>query len=61
MNTKVALRSEEPVLEKVGLKEYANEITYAQDGVAVIKSYALRTHALMVRSPPPQTRHRSHK
>ena len=60
VNTKVALRSEGSVLEKVGLREYVGKITYAQDGVAIIKSYALRTYALMVRSPP-QTRHRSHK
>ena len=43
-NTKVTLRSEEPMLKKVELKEYASEITYAQDGIAVIKSYTLGTH-----------------
>ncbi|WP_054853265.1 ATP-binding protein [Vulcanisaeta distributa] len=48
-NTKIALRSEESVLERVGLKEYAGEITYAQDGVAVMKSYALRTHTITIR------------
>ncbi|ADN49579.1 ATP-binding protein [Vulcanisaeta distributa] len=59
-NTKVALRSEVEVLERVGLREYAGEIMYAQDGVAVVRSYALRTHAVMIKAPP-QVRHRSHK
>ncbi len=60
-NTKIALRSEESILERVGLKEYTNEITYAQDGVAIVKSYALRTHTIIMRALPPQVRHRSHK
>ena len=60
-NTKIALRSEGQILEKIGLKEMANEIAYAQDGVAVIKSYALRTHTIMIKALPPQVRHRSHK
>jgi hypothetical protein len=37
-NTKIALRSEEGVLERVGLKDYAEELVYAPDGVSVIKS-----------------------
>ena len=60
-NTKVVLRSEESILEKIGLKEYASEVAYAQDGVAIIKSYVLRTHTLAIRTLPPQVRHRSHK
>jgi DNA helicase HerA-like ATPase len=60
-NTKIALRSEEQILEKVGLKEHAGEITYAQDGIAVIKSYALRTHTITIKALPPQVKHRSHK
>jgi len=60
-NTKIALRSEEHVLERVGLREYSSEVTYAQDGVAVVKSYVFRTHAVTARTIPPQTMHRSHK
>ena len=60
-NTKIALRSEEGVLEKVGLKDYAEELVYAPDGVSVIKSYVFRTHAITMKTLPPQTMHRSHK
>jgi len=60
-NTKIALRSEEGVLEKVGLKDYAEELVYAPDGVSVIKSYVFRTHAISMKTLPPQTMHRSHK
>ena len=60
-NTKIALRSEEGVLERVGLKVYAEELVYAPDGVSVIKSYVFRTHAITMKTLPPQTMHRSHK
>jgi hypothetical protein len=60
-NTKIALRSEEGVLERVGLKDYAEELVYAPDGVSVIKSYVFRTHAITMKTLPPQTMHRSHK
>ncbi|WP_066795271.1 ATP-binding protein [Caldivirga sp. MU80] len=60
-NTKIALRSEGHVLERVGLREYSSEVTYAQDGVAVVKSYVFRTHSVTARAIPPQTMHRSHK
>ncbi len=60
-NTKIGLRSDIHVLEKVGLKEYANELIYALDGVGVVKSYVYKTHTITFRSLQPQTYHRSHK
>lgn len=60
-NTKVAFRSEEQVLEKIGMEETAAELTYAQNGVAVVKSYALRTHMLAIKGYPPMTEHRGHE
>jgi hypothetical protein len=61
-NTKIALRSvERKVLEKVGLENYAEELAYAADGVAVLSSYIFRTYIMMVKTLPPQTMHRSHK
>lgn len=60
-NTKIGLRSDVDVLEKIGLKDYAGDLLYALDGVGVAKSYVFRTHAVMFRSLPPLVRHRSHK
>ncbi|MFB6491046.1 MAG: helicase HerA-like domain-containing protein [Thermoproteus sp. AZ2] len=60
-NTKVAFRSEEQVLERIGLKEAAAELVYAQNGVAVMKSYALRTHTLTIKGYPPMVKHRGHE
>jgi hypothetical protein len=61
-NTKIALRSvERKVLEKVGLENYAEELAYAADGVAVLSNYIFRTYTMMVKTLPPQTMHRSHK
>jgi len=61
-NTKIALRSvERKVLEKVGLGNYAEELAYAADGVAVLSSYIFRTYTMMAKTLPPQTMHRSHK
>jgi hypothetical protein len=61
-NTKIALRSvERKVLEKVGLENYAEELAYAADGVAVLSSYIFRTYTMMTKTLPPQTMHRSHK
>jgi len=58
---KIALRSEESVLERVGLSELKDELVYAEDGVAVVKSHAYRTHTITIKALPPQTRHRSRK
>jgi len=60
-NTKIALRSVERVLERVGLKDYTEELAYAADGVAVISSYIFRPYTMMIKTLPPQTMHRSHK
>ena len=57
-NTKIALRSEPKVLERVDMAEYAGELAYAQSGVAVAKSFIYRTHAVTFKTLPPQTRHR---
>jgi DNA helicase HerA-like ATPase len=53
-NTKIAMRSEPKVLERMA--EYAG--AYAQSGVAVAKSFIYRTHAVTFKTLPPQTRHR---
>ncbi len=53
-NTKIAMRSEPKVLER--MTEYAG--AYAQSGVAVAKSFIYRTHAVTFKTLPPQTRHR---
>jgi hypothetical protein len=45
-NTKIAMRSEPKVLERVDMAEYAGELAYAQSGVAVAKSFVYRTHAV---------------
>jgi len=55
-NTKIAMRSEPKVLERVDMAEYAG--AYAQSGVAVAKSFIYRTHAVTFKTLPPQTRHR---
>jgi DNA helicase HerA-like ATPase len=52
--TKIAMRSEPKVLERMA--EYAR--AYAQSGVAVAKSFIYRTHAVTFKTLPPQTRHR---
>ena len=57
-NTKIAMRSEPKVLERVDMAEYAGELAYAQSGVAVAKSFIYRTHAVTFKTLPPQTRHR---
>ena len=57
-NTKIAMRSEPKVLERVDMSEYAGELAYAQSGVAVAKSFIYRTHAVTFKTLPPQTRHR---
>jgi methyl coenzyme M reductase beta subunit len=55
-NTKIAMRSEPKVLERVDTAKYAG--AYAQSGVAVAKSFIYRTHAVAFKTLPPQTRHR---
>jgi DNA helicase HerA-like ATPase len=57
-NTKIAMRSEPRVLERVGMAEYAGELAYAQSGVAVAKSFVFRTHAVTLKALPLQTQHR---
>ncbi len=57
-NTKIAMRSEPKVLERVDMAEHAGELAYAQSGVAVAKSFIYRTHAVTFKTLPPQTRHR---
>jgi DNA helicase HerA-like ATPase len=57
-NTKIAMRSEPKVLERVDMAEYAGELASAQSGVAVAKSFIYRTHAVAFKTLPPQTRHR---
>ena len=57
-NTKIAMRSEPKVLERVDMAEYAGELAYAQSGAAVAKSFVYRTHAVTFKTLPPQTRHR---
>ena len=57
-NTKIAMRSEPKVLERVDMAEYAGELAYAQSEVAVAKSFIYRTHAVTFKTLPPQTRHR---
>jgi DNA helicase HerA-like ATPase len=52
-NTKIAMRSEPKVLERVDMAEYAG--AYA---LAVAKSFVYRTHAVTFKTLPPQTRHR---
>ncbi len=52
-NTKIAMRSEPKVLERVDMAEYAG--AYA---LAVAKSFIYRTHAVAFKTLPPQTRHR---
>ena len=52
--TKIAMRSEPKVLERMA--EYAG--AYAQSGAAVAKSFVYRTHAVAFKTLPPQTRHR---
>jgi DNA helicase HerA-like ATPase len=54
-NTKIAMRSEPKVLERVDMAEYAGELAYA---LAVAKSFVYRTHAVTFKTLPPQTRHR---
>ncbi|MFZ8839039.1 MAG: hypothetical protein ACO2PM_08935 [Pyrobaculum sp.] len=55
-NTKIAMRSEPKVLERVDMAKYAG--AYAQSGAAVAKSFIYRTHAVTFKTLPPQTRHR---
>jgi Predicted ATPase len=57
-NTKIAMRSEPKVLKSVNMAKYAGELAYAQSGVAVAKSFIYRTHAVVFKTLPPQTRHR---
>jgi DNA helicase HerA-like ATPase len=57
-NTKIAMRSEPKVLERVDMAEYAGELAYAQSGAAVAKSFIYRTHAVTFKTLPPLTRHR---
>jgi hypothetical protein len=52
-NTKIAMRSEPKVLER--MTGYAGELAYA---LAVAKSFVYRTHAVTFKTLPPQTRHR---
>jgi len=59
-NTKIGLRSEEKVLERIGLKEYKKELELAPEGVGVVKSPALRTHYIMFKSYEPQTYHKTY-
>ena len=51
--TKIAMRSEPKVLERVDMAKYAG--AYAQSGAAVA---IYRTHAVTFKTLPPQTRHR---
>jgi hypothetical protein len=55
-NTKIAMRSEPKVLERVDMAEYAG--AHAQSGAAVAKSFIYRTHAVTFKTLPPQTRQR---
>jgi DNA helicase HerA-like ATPase len=55
-DTKIAMRSEPKVLERVDMAKYA--AAYAQSGAAVAKSFIYRTHAVTFKTLPPQTRHR---
>jgi hypothetical protein len=45
-NTKIAMRSEPKVLERVDMAEYAGELAYAQSGAAAAKSFIYKTHAV---------------
>jgi len=56
-NTKIAMRSEPKVLERVDMAEYAGELA-TPSGAAVAKSFIYRTHAVIFKTLPPQTRHR---
>ncbi len=55
-NTKIAMRGEPKVLERVDMAEYAG--AYAQSGAAAAKSFNYSTHAVTFKTLPPQTRHR---
>ena len=57
-NTKIGLRCEEKVLDRIGLREFKGELEYAPDGVGVVKSPAFKTHYVMFRGYEPQTYHR---
>ncbi len=57
-NTKIGLRSESKILERIGIREYAEELIYAPDGFGVILSPAYRTHYISFKSYPPQVYHR---
>ena len=58
VNTKIALRSEEETLKKVGLDKYKKELELAEDGVGVVKTPALRIHYITFKGHPPQTHHK---
>ena len=58
-NTKIGLRSEREVLERIGMSEFSSDLRVAPSGVGVMKSPALRCQALFFRSYPPQCFHRS--
>jgi len=55
-NTKIAMRSEPKVLERVDMAKYAG--AYAQSGAAVAKSFIYRSHAVTFKTLPRHTRHR---
>jgi len=57
-NTKIGLRCEEKVLERIGLREFKSELEYAPDGVGVVKSPIFKTHYVMFRGYEPQVYHR---
>jgi len=45
----------------IALSGFLKKLVYAWDGVSVIKSYVFRTHAITMKTLPPQTMHRSRK
>jgi len=57
-NTKIAMRSEPKVLERIGMEEFAEVLSYAQSGVAVAKSFVYRTHSVTFKTLPPLTKHK---
>ncbi len=57
-NTKIALRCEEDILEKVGIpKELREFLSNTKDRIAVIRSYAFRMHYVLCKTPIPLCGH----
>ena len=57
-NTKIALRCEEDLLEKVGIpKGLRDLISNTKDRIAAIRSHVLRRHYVVCRTPPPLCGH----